>query len=378
MTRDAENKLILNSIYYDPKRGLLGPDKLYHRVKQFNITRTEVNKYLGNQEIVQVNRRPIFNRSFVPSYPLQEFQIDLIHLENPRLNDAAYGLCCIDVFTKKADIELLKRKDKDSVVAAMHLLLERMGIPESIYCDEGTEFTNRDFQNLMKEYDIEIIYTLRHAPFVERFNRTIKSLMSRYLQVTDTKTVSKILPSLIENYNNSYHKAIGMAPNEVNDKNYIQVWNSIRRQSTVGKPREKIKVGDKVRVLIKEKLNEKKYKPRWSKMVYTISKIDGINYYIDELHRKYLRAYITKVTHIEKPEVKANLENTVEGRIKKLSPAVRENIIIEDIDEPVTEHGPKVVLGDLENTKRNRNRITTSNIRLDKRVPVKKVRFENY
>ncbi len=114
----------------------------------------------------------------------------------------------------------------------MRKLLQRMGIPEYIYLDEGSEFQNEQFLNLMKEHNIEVIFTLTHAPMVERLNRTIKDMLYKYLQSTGTKTITNVLPKIIQNYNNSYHKTIGMAPNEVNESNQELVHQRILSKST--------------------------------------------------------------------------------------------------------------------------------------------------
>ncbi len=90
----------------------------------------------------------------------------------------------------------------------MSEILKRMGIPKFIYCDEGTEFNNEQFLNLMKENGIEVIFSLTHAQMVERLNRTIKELLYKFLQSTGTKTITNVLPKIIQNYNNSYHSTI--------------------------------------------------------------------------------------------------------------------------------------------------------------------------
>lgn len=313
-----EIKKVLDKFYYDPKYGVVGPEKLYHRLKDLGITLKQIKNYLKAQEVHQVNERPDYNGSFVPMYPLHEFQIDLIHLENRYLNNASYGLCCIDVFSKKADIELMKTKDKSESVRAMKVLIEKMGVPEMIYCDEGTEFTSGAFRTLMKEYGIDLVFTIRHAPVVERFNRTIKNMLSKYLQITRSKTISKVLPILIDNYNNSYHKTIRMTPNEVNDSNVHEVWHNIYSRAKIRK-REEIKAGDKVRALLKEKAFAKKYKPLWSKQTYTITQRRGKYYYLDNLDRKYLRAHIKKIGEVQTRDVEPLLDNTREGRLKEIA-----------------------------------------------------------
>src|SRR5437879_3187966 len=96
----------------------------------------------------------------------------------------------------------------------MEQIVKRMGIPKYVYCDEGSEFNNDQFKKLMDKHGIELIFTLRHATIVERLNRTIKEMLYKYLQSTIQKR-SHVLPKILKNYNNSYHRIIGMAPNEV-------------------------------------------------------------------------------------------------------------------------------------------------------------------
>lgn len=310
----------IGNIYYDPLQGYTGVEKLYHKLKNSGITRKQIQDFLKKQELYQVNQQPSSQGSFIPYYPLQEFQIDLIYLEDKHLNKASYGFCCIDVFSKKADIELMKKRDEETTIQAMKAILKRMGIPEMIYCDEGSEFNNKGFLALMKENDIEIVFTMRHAPVIERFNRTIKSMLSKYLQASNSKTITNVLPVLLENYNNSYHKTIKMAPNEVNEENIDEVFESIYNASKIV-PREEIKVGDKVRVLIKEKAHDKKYKQRWSTDVHTITKISDHYYHVSGSSKRYLRAYLMKVDKAETRKVTPMLEGTNEGHLKALATA---------------------------------------------------------
>jgi len=212
---------IIRKAYYDPISGFVGAEKLYkyfQRKELYNITLNDIKKFLKKQEIVQISQKNYGKlASFVPPYPRYEYQVDLIYLENKHLNKASYGLCCIDIFSKKGDIELIKRKSAPQVVIALEKILKRMGDPEIIFSDEGSEFDNVLFRKLLKDHGIEQILTLGHATIVERFNRTIKELLTKYLQSTNTKTIINVLPKILENYNNSYHKTIERSPNEVSD-----------------------------------------------------------------------------------------------------------------------------------------------------------------
>lgn len=325
------NEDIIRKVWYSPETGFSGVDQTYKTLRKLghNISRKEIKKFIEKQEVAQVNKKNYGKQgSFIPPYPLYQFQVDLIHLENTHLNKASYGLVCIDIFSKKGDIELIKRKSAPQVTEAFAKILNRMGKPEYVLSDDGSEFVSREFKKLLKENNIEPIYTIGHAPFVERLNRTIKEKLEKYLQSTGTKTITNVLPKILNNYNNSYHKTIRMAPNEVNEKNQDEVYQNIVSKATI-KNREQIRVGDNVRVLLKLKSFRKGYKPKWSKQPYPIEKIDPPYYIVKGLDRKYLRAHIQKVSEIEHNPNEADLENTREGHLKQLSylPVYEDSIV---------------------------------------------------
>lgn len=331
---------IISDYFYNPETGYTGANKLHKKIRQKykGITLKNVKSFLERQKVVQVNKKSFNTGSFVPPYESFQFQIDLIFLEDIHLNKASYGLCCIDTFSKKATIKLMKRKTQENTIEAMEDVFLEMGMPEQIYCDEGSEFTNNKFKQLMKEYNIELIFTLKHASVVERFNRTIKEILHKYLQATDSKTISKVLPLVLKNYNSSYHKSIGMSPNEVNEDNQLQVWNHLNEVSKRSKL-QKIQAGDKVRVLLKQKAFDKKYKPQFSKQLFTVTSKRGRYVYVEGAQRdKYLRAYVRKVDNLEDPKVKPYYEGTSEERLKEQAKLPR---VKNDFVPPTKEERPK-------------------------------------
>ena len=51
---------------------------------------------------------------------------------------------------------------------------------------------------------------------VEGVNRTLKNKMYRYVKAENTFRYLDILQDLVESYNNTYHRSIGMKPSQVN------------------------------------------------------------------------------------------------------------------------------------------------------------------
>ena len=307
----------IKKFYYDPEEGFLGENKLYQKLKQYGISRGEIKAFLKKQEAVQVSKKPKGKQnSFIPRFPLQEFQADLIFLSNPNTDTHKYGVSVIDAFTKKAHIELLNKKDTTTMVGAFKKVFDIMGVPKMMYFDEGTEFNNAKVMELLKGKNIKPITTYSHAPFIERFHRTIKEMMEKYFISHNTKNIGDVVHKLVNNYNNSYHVAIGMAPNKVNEENMHLVQQSIIKHSTI-KKRPEIQVGDKVRIQKKDEKLRKCYKPKFTHTLFKVERIEKPYYYLEGENRPFLRAHLQKVDEVDKYELPKEVEEKKPKRVAR-------------------------------------------------------------
>ena len=171
-------------------------------------------------------------------------------------NGFKYIFCCVDVFSKKADMIPLKDREQTTTTKAFEKILDNLGIPKTIYSDQGSEFKNASFQKLLDKHNIKIIFALGHASFVESFNKTMKNRMMKYMKLKNTDNWSKIVSPVLDAYNNSPHSTTKIAPNKVNKDNEIQVLMNINKRAKKG-TYPKLEIGDNVRVPIIHKI--KKY-----------------------------------------------------------------------------------------------------------------------
>jgi hypothetical protein len=269
-----EQETILLQLYKDPK--VLGSvKKLYDAQKgMLKLTQKQVKDWYDSIDATQVTKkRNSSYASFVASKPLEQFQIDLIYMKESWHNRGyKYLFCAVDVFSKKAAMVPLKVRDKDTTTKAMQKVFNEIGIPKTIYSDQGSEFDNKPFHDLLNRHNIEIIFALDHAPFVESFNKTMKNKMYKYMRVNDTKDWASALPDLVDAYNDTKHSTTKMAPNDVNKTNIENVrMNIMKKAKTKNYP--KVNEGDSVRIPIKYKETEKKgYNQQWSTELYTVDK----------------------------------------------------------------------------------------------------------
>lgn len=209
------------------------------------------------------------------------YQADLIEMRpHKKINKGFnYILTVINCFTKVADALPLKDKTGKSVTQAMEIAIKRdKNKIKHLQTDDGKEYFNKDFAELMKKYKINHYSTNseKKAAIVERFNRTLKGAMYKMFSKRGSYVWFDILPNLINEYNDKFHRTIGMKPNKVNSKNAKLVLSRIikntKRKVEKRQPR-KFNVNDKVRISKYKGVFTKKYLPNWTNEVFTVYKV---------------------------------------------------------------------------------------------------------
>jgi hypothetical protein len=282
----------LQSLLKIPSVGARGVNAIYEEVKKqgraYNnklktgFTLAKIKEWYESREKVQTHKRGTGYHSFTPERPKQQFQIDLIMMPRAwRNNKNMYALVCVDIFTKKADMEPMKDKEATTCNKAMEKIFDRLGIPKTIYSDEGSEFTNKSFIQLLNKHKIEIIYATNHAPFVESFNRTMKRMMDKYMEANDIASWTTIYRDLLNAYNDTKHSATGFAPNDIKKEDIDTVRKNIKKKGRT-KKYEEIKAGDSVRLQLKEKTFRKESDPTFGTELHQVelNNHDGV-YIVD-------------------------------------------------------------------------------------------------
>ena len=250
-----------------------GADKL-HRYS--NRPSKEVARWLMGQDAYTLHKptRNRFRRRRTYAKDINDlFQADLVDMSAmARQNDGnRYLLTCIDVFSKRAWAVPLKTKSGENVKAAFEFIFKD-AIPNMLQTDKGTEFLNSTVQALFAQHDIKH-YTSENedikAAVVERFNRTLKNKMWRYFTYAKTQKYIDVLDEMIDSYNNTYHRSIGMAPNQVTPDNMQTVMD--RLYPVKSKPIYKFDIGDKVRMSKGKHVFKRGYMQGWTDEIFVVS-----------------------------------------------------------------------------------------------------------
>jgi len=270
-------------LYTDPTfPGSFGGKKQFYReVRKLHplVKYKDIEKFLISNDSYTlhkpVKKPPLYRRVYTKHIGYL-FQIDLVDMRAVSNENDGFGwiITCIDTFSKKAWAFKIKNKTGLSVTRAMESLLAEKR-PNKIQFDEGKEFLNRNFLGLLKRNGIKHYWTYSEAKcsIVERFNRTLKTRM--YRAFTDRKSYRyvDILQNLVDGYNSSKHRSIGMAPNDVNLANQNIVRKMLFPRIRKRLQRNLFKIGQSVRVTRKKGIFQKGYEQTFSYEVFEITEV---------------------------------------------------------------------------------------------------------
>ena len=160
-----------------------------------------IKEWLKGTDSYTLHKQPKFPRPRNPTFAYQkwyQFQIYPIDLGNlVKENDSnRYLLTAIDIFTRFAFVEPLKNKAAKTFIEGFESIMKRAKqIPSRILA----EIRNKLFQAYCKNNNILLLHSNNfvHAPFVERFNRTLKNLMFKYMTQENTDRYIDPLPFLV-------------------------------------------------------------------------------------------------------------------------------------------------------------------------------------
>ena len=181
------------------------------------------------------------------------------------------------MLSKYAWVEPLKDKTGRSLAQAWERLLKRAHPrrPPQLQTDQSKEFYNRPFQQVLKKHAIHHFSTYgdTKASVIDRFNRTLKKRLYRYLTAANTLTFVDVLPKVVQGYNASWHRIIGRAPQDVTPHNELQVLHRLYPKPSSSPPSPKLKAGDRVRLSKQARPFRKGYLPGWTEEVFVVRRV---------------------------------------------------------------------------------------------------------
>eukprot|EP00745_Piridium_sociabile_P002381 TRINITY_DN1145_c0_g1_i6.p1 TRINITY_DN1145_c0_g1~~TRINITY_DN1145_c0_g1_i6.p1 ORF type:complete len:1434 (+),score=199.20 TRINITY_DN1145_c0_g1_i6:329-4630(+) len=155
----------------------------------------------------------------VVEVPFQKIAVDLIGPFSPTSNNGfRWVLTVMDVATRYPEAIPLRKIDTVSVAEALMVVFSRVGYPEEILSDCGSQFIS----DLMKEiYRLLSIRSIHTSPYhaqanglVERFNGTLKTMLKKVVQ-SHPENWDRYLPALLFAYRELPCESTGFSPFEL-------------------------------------------------------------------------------------------------------------------------------------------------------------------
>lgn len=275
--KQIEDKLL--ELYYANFSGI---DDLHRKLREngYTVSKAKIKEILQKQNIYSLHHPSYhtFERRRVYIHSIDEqWQADLVDMQQYKKenNNFNYILTVIDCFSKYAWCIPLKNKMGKEIINAFTDLFKNRK-PKKLQTDKGKEFVMKNVQVFLKSHEIHWFSSESElkAQIVERFNRTIKEKLWKHFTYNNTKRWIDVLPSLVDNYNKSYHRSIKMKPIEASRKEnenrvYKNLFPDIHSQTT----KHKFNVGDLVRINKKKSVFDKGYLPNYTTEIFQIATV---------------------------------------------------------------------------------------------------------
>ena len=141
------------------------------------------------------NVKKNFQRQHIIAYSKNDlYSADLVDMSQySKVNKGIHFLLTIiDVYSRYAWVVPLKNKTALEVLNSFKSINQ---IPKNLWVDEGKEFFNKDFKKFNEENNINMYHTYTEikGAFIERFNRTLKE---RIIKFMDYEATTKYLDEL--------------------------------------------------------------------------------------------------------------------------------------------------------------------------------------
>ena len=220
----ADDKMIkaINELPYNQQQyGTFLVKNIIRSKRKLGLGVENHNKILSEQ-LHKSKRKNYPRRKIIVNHIDEIFAADLVEMQKfAKLNRGyRYLLTCIDIFSKFAWIIPLKDKRGITIKNALEKIFKQRK-PKFLWTDRGTEFYNKQVQDLLNENNIKLYSTNNSeikSAVIERFNRTLKNMMYKKFTENNNTIFYNILDELLNNYNNKYHSTVKMSPIEASKK----------------------------------------------------------------------------------------------------------------------------------------------------------------
>ena len=165
-----------------------------------------------------VPRAPLGDMPLI-NQPFKRVTIDLVGPIAPASDKGhRYILTLVDYATRYPEAVPLKNIDTETVAEALLDMYNRVGVPEEVLSDLGTQFTTDCMKEVSRLQSIRILATSPYQPacngLVEKFNGTLKRMLRRICH-EHSRQWHRFTNPLLFAYREARQEATGFSPFEL-------------------------------------------------------------------------------------------------------------------------------------------------------------------
>jgi len=279
---DASHQSLLSKLYKDPLFGLTSKAKFIKKVRSSykDIPVKTIQDFISNQSLQQqITSKPFKGYFKIVAKP-NSFQIDLFFMEKYKKynKNISSFFIAVDILSRKMYVQPIKDKTTASILSACKSFVDSHKVYR-LYGDN--EFKNNEVLSFFKSKGIDVITGVSKKDHISKGNRlgivdsatrTIKKYLRNYMVENNKARFIDVLPSLVENYNNTQHTSLdNKTPNDVyNDIDEQQnIYDEATDHNLQLESKIDLDIGDFVRKVVGKSAFEKE-KTNFSKDIYVI------------------------------------------------------------------------------------------------------------
>lgn len=330
----------LNKLFYKDGFGASSKAYFIKKVKDTypSISTKEINSWLKDQEVTQVNKKPTQNLDLKITAKPRTFQIDIMYYRTGE--NLKPFLLLVDIMSRKAFCYVLPTGKKEAraerTLQVYKQFLKEVGHVEAIEGDN--EFNNKLFKAINEQHDIRLDTSVSNENhisggnklgIIDRLVRTLKGLINKYRDIVDDRgTLQQMINKVLNTYNDSPNRGIqNRTPNEVFGDIKEQKERNLKESlinDYIFEKKVDLTPGQSVRVLQQKGMFDKE-EGRFSRESYELGERIGYSFKVKDQKR------IFKPNEIQPNDVVENVinrkriakDNAVNKKVKTIGKLVR-------------------------------------------------------
>ncbi|KAK3102810.1 hypothetical protein FSP39_014067 [Pinctada imbricata] len=223
----SERRFVLESSHDSKTSGHLGIRKTHDKISQrfyWPGLKADVKDYIRGCEICAKRKGPPKDKRapmkvVEAGFPMERIALDILG-ELPKTDSGnKYIVVISDYYTKWTESFAMPNMEARTVAKILvEEVISRYGVPTYIHSDQGKQFESSLFQEMCSLLGIHKTRTTPYHPqsdgMVERFNRTLATMLSAYVNERQSDW-DTFIPYVMMAYRSVRHETTGFTPNRL-------------------------------------------------------------------------------------------------------------------------------------------------------------------